>query len=94
MGLNSRGEGSKLFVSLASQTLPFRSADSFQYLAHTAKRSVLRNGKGLACETSHLYGVTERTNLNWLFGVSCMVLILSSCVGGGSDSHQLRNIII
>ena len=34
-----------------------------------------------------MHGVTESTSLNWLFGVSCMLLMLSSCVwGGGSDS--------
>ena len=34
-----------------------------------------------------MQGVTERNSLNWLFGVSCMVFGLSSCVwGGGSDS--------
>ena len=31
-------------------------------------------------------GVTERTSLNWLFGVSWMLLMLSSCVWGFSDS--------
>ena len=31
-------------------------------------------------------GVTERTSLNWLFGVSWMLLMLSSCVCGFSDS--------
>ena len=31
-------------------------------------------------------GVTERTSLNWLFGVSWMLLMLSSCVWGCSDS--------
>ena len=31
-------------------------------------------------------GVTERTSLNWLFGVSWMLLMLSSCVWGYSDS--------
>ena len=33
-----------------------------------------------------MHGVTESTSLNWLFGVSCMLLMLSSCVWGGSDS--------
>ena len=33
-----------------------------------------------------MHGVTESTSLNWLFGVSCMLLMLSSCVLGGSDS--------
>ena len=33
-----------------------------------------------------MQGVTERNSLNWLFGVSCMVFGLSSCVWGGSDS--------
>ena len=27
-----------------------------------------------------IHGVTESTRLNWLFGVSCMLLMLSSCV--------------
>ena len=31
-------------------------------------------------------GVTERTSLNWMFGVSWMLLMLSSCVWGCSDS--------
>ena len=29
-----------------------------------------------------MHGVTERTSLNWLFGVSWMVLVLSSCIRG------------
>ena len=33
-----------------------------------------------------MHGVTERTSLNWLFGVSWMVLMLSSCVWGCSGS--------
>ena len=33
-----------------------------------------------------MHGVTESTSLNWLFGVSCMLLMLSSCVWGSSDS--------
>ena len=33
-----------------------------------------------------MHGVTESASLNWLFGVSCMLLMLSSCVWGGSDS--------
>ena len=33
-----------------------------------------------------MQGVTERNSLNWLFGVSCMVFGLSSCVWGASDS--------
>ena len=33
-----------------------------------------------------MQGVTERNSLNWLFGVSCMVFGLSSCVWGSSDS--------
>ena len=32
-------------------------------------------------------GVTDRTSLNWLFGVSWM-LMLSSCVWGCSDSNS------
>ena len=36
--------------------------------------------------TRGMHGVTESTSLNWLFGVSCMLLMLSSCVWGGSDS--------
>ena len=31
-------------------------------------------------------GVTERTSLNWMFGVSWMLLMLSSCVWGCSNS--------
>ena len=33
-----------------------------------------------------MQGVTESTSLNWLFGVSWMVLLLSSCIWGCSDS--------
>ena len=33
-----------------------------------------------------MYGVTKRASLNWLFGVSCMLLMLSSCICEGSDS--------
>ena len=33
-----------------------------------------------------MQGVTERNSLKWLFGVSCMVFELSSCVWGGLDS--------
>ena len=33
-----------------------------------------------------MQGVTERTSLNWLLGVSWMVVMLSSCVWGCSDS--------
>ena len=33
-----------------------------------------------------MQGVTERNSLNWLFGVSCTVLMLSSCIWGGSYS--------
>ena len=33
-------------------------------------------------------GVIERTSLNWLFGVSWMLLMLSSCVWGSSDSNS------
>ena len=33
-----------------------------------------------------MHGVTESTRRNWLFGVSCMLLMLSSSVWGGSDS--------
>ena len=33
-----------------------------------------------------MHGVTESTSLNWLFGVSCMLLMLSSHVWGGTDS--------
>ena len=48
-------------------------------------------GEGLGLTDSMLliwgmHGVTESTSLNWLFGVSCMLLMLSSCVWGGSDS--------
>ena len=30
-----------------------------------------------------MHEVTESTSRNWLFGVSCMLLMLSSCVWGG-----------
>ena len=30
-------------------------------------------------------GVTDRASLNWLFGVSCTVLVLLSGIGEGSD---------
>ena len=30
-----------------------------------------------------MHGVTDRSSLNWLFGVSCTVFVLSSGVGGG-----------
>ena len=48
-------------------------------------------GEGLRLTESKLFvrgmqGVTERNSLNWLFGVSSVVLTLSSCVWGGSDS--------
>ena len=33
-----------------------------------------------------MQGVTERNNPNWLFGVSSIVLTLSACIWGGSDS--------
>ena len=33
-----------------------------------------------------MQGVTKRNSLNLLFGVSCMVFGLSSCIWGGSDS--------
>ena len=33
-----------------------------------------------------MQGVTERNSLNWLFGISCTVFTLSSCVWGGSNS--------
>ena len=42
-------------------------------------------GEGLWL-TGGMHGVTESTSLNWLFGVSCMLLMLSSCVWGDSDS--------
>ena len=29
-----------------------------------------------------MHGVTDRASLNWLFGVSCTVLVLSSGIGG------------
>ena len=32
-----------------------------------------------------MHGVTDRASLNWLFGVSCTVLVLSSGIAGGSD---------
>ena len=48
-------------------------------------------GEGLGLTDSMLliramHGVTESTSRNWLFSVSCMLLMLSSCVWGGSDS--------
>lgn len=33
-----------------------------------------------------MHGVAESTSLNWLFSVSCMVLVLLSCIRGSSDS--------
>ena len=33
-----------------------------------------------------MHAVTERTSLNWLFGISWMVLVLSSCIWGCSES--------
>ena len=36
-------------------------------------------------------GVTERTSLNWLFGVSWMLLMLSSCVWGCSVRNSWAN---
>ena len=33
-----------------------------------------------------MQGVTDRNSLNWLFGVSCIVFMLSSCVSWGSGS--------
>ena len=39
-----------------------------------------------------MQGVTERSNLNWLFGVSCMVSGLSSCIWEGSN-NIIRKII-
>ena len=33
-----------------------------------------------------MHRVIKSTSLNWLFGVSCMLLMLSSCIWGGSDS--------
>ena len=33
-----------------------------------------------------MQGVTDRNSLNWLFGVSCIVFTLSSCVSWGSVS--------
>ena len=32
-----------------------------------------------------MHGGTDRASLNWLFGVSCTVLVLSSGIGGGSN---------
>ena len=48
-------------------------------------------GKGLWLTDSILlirgmHGATESTSLNWLFSVSRMLLMLSSCVWGGSES--------
>ena len=44
-------------------------------------------GEGLGLTDSMLlirgmHGVTESTSQNWLFSVSCMLLMLSSCVWG------------
>ena len=33
-----------------------------------------------------MQGVTDRNSLNWLFGVSCIVFTLLSCVSWGSGS--------
>ena len=44
----------------------------------------LTDSKLLIRGTQGVY--TERTSLNWLFGVSWMLLMLSSCVWGCSDS--------
>ena len=33
-----------------------------------------------------MQGVTDRNSLNWLFGISCIVFTLSSCVSWASDS--------
>ena len=33
-----------------------------------------------------MQGVSEGTSLNWLFGVSWMELMISSCIWGCSDS--------
>ena len=48
-------------------------------------------GEGLQLPESQLFvrgmqGITERNSLNRLFGISYVVLTLSSCVWGGSDS--------
>lgn len=52
-----------------------------------------RRGEGLQLIYSKLlaqgmHGVTERNSLNLLFGVSSIMLVLSSCVRGGSDSNS------
>ena len=33
-----------------------------------------------------MQGVTDRNSLNWLFGVSCIIFTLTSCISWGSDS--------
>ena len=38
-----------------------------------------------------MQGVTDRNSLNWLFGVSCIVFTLSSCVSWGSGSIGVRS---
>ena len=52
-----------------------------------------RRGEGLWLIYSKLlaqgmHGVTEGNSLNFLFGVSSIMLALSSCVGRGSDSNS------
>ena len=47
-------------------------------------------GEGLQLPDIKLFvrgvqGITERNNLNWVFGVSCIVLTLSTCVLGGKS---------
>ena len=42
--------------------------------------------------TRGMQGVTESTSLNWLFGVSWMVVMLSSCIWGFSDSISVIHI--
>ena len=43
-----------------------------------------------------MHMVTVSTSLNWLFGVSCMLLMLSSCVwvGGGRGSDSVSRDVI
>ena len=40
-----------------------------------------------------MHGVTDRASLNWLFGVSCMVLVLSSGIGGGGGGALTESLV-
>ena len=41
-----------------------------------------------------MHGVTDRASLNWLLGVSCTVLVLSSVVDGGGGSDRISGEVI